>query len=146
MQTIDVADEIDWMTPRSSTANRQCRVCDGLYKVALDYDGPPLCPDCASDPEATKRRVQAWINSVCAQMDEATLIWDRIRSAAQVNWDKLQDARSLPDYAERCDAHRAAGNVYGQLLDAEARYERELAALGEERARLERAEMILRNI
>ncbi len=44
---------------------------------------------------------------------------------------------------ELAEAHRAAGNVYGKLLNAEDAYVREAERLSVERARLERALEIL---
>lgn len=49
----------------------------------------------------------------------------------------------LIDYPARCAAHRAAGNIYGRLLEAEAAYIREVERLSVERARLESALEIL---
>lgn len=113
-----------------------CLVC-GLRADVL------LCRECADQPEASKARVLAWLAANSDQAMAALDRWDAIREPQQAAWEKIQDARLQPDYARRCARHRAAGNVYGVLLDAQAAYELALAPLGVERARLEKALEVL---
>ena len=137
--------DITWATPApvTLTGNRTCRVCSALYKVPLDYDGPPLCAPCRADIPATRARVRAWLDGVLDQEQAALDTWDAARELQQAHWERIQDARDLPDYAARSARHRAAGGVYGRLLDAEAAYVTALERLGVERQRLERALAVL---
>ena len=142
MTVSDVQEEIDWAKPMrraAPTARRSCRACQSSYVVALDYDGPPLCAPCRADMRATRTRVRAWLNGVLDQEQAALDTWDAARELQQAHWERIQDAHDLPDYAARAARHRAAGGVYGRLLDAEAAYVQALERLGVERRRLEQA-------
>ena len=142
----DDNDELFTRPPRSArrapiapTARRSCRACQSSYVVTLDDDGPPLCAPCRADIGATRGRVRAWLDGVLDQEQAALDAWDAARKPQQAAWEAIQDARDLPDYAARAARHRAAGNVYGRLLDAEAAYVQALERLGVERTRLEQA-------
>lgn len=145
--------DIDWNAPRSARrmpivqqARRQCAACDLTYVVALDYDGPPLCDGCRADVGATRARIRRELDANIAQALAALDAWDAVREPRQAAWDAIQAAQDQSDYAARCARHRAAGNVYGQLLDAQATYERQVQALEAERGRLERAWEVVRGI
>lgn len=127
-------DDIDFDTPHTTRriGHARCAVCQ-LPADAL------LCRECLSDIPAARKRVLAWLNG---NMDQANALlddWDHVRAPRQAAWEAIQDARDLSDYAARCAKHRAAGNVYGKLLDAHAAYELALQPLDAERKRLEKA-------
>jgi hypothetical protein len=113
-----------------------CVVC-GLRADVL------LCRECAEQPEVSKARVLAWLNGNMDQANALLDTWDHIREPQQAAWEAIQDARLQPDFAARCARHRAAGNVYGKLLDAHAAYELALEPLNVERKRLEKALIFL---
>jgi hypothetical protein len=113
-----------------------CVVC-GLRTDVL------LCRECADQPVASKARVLAWLKANSAQALAAMDAWDAIREPHQSHWEKIQDAREQPGFAARCAKHRASGDVYGQLLDAQAAWEMALAPLNVERRRLEKALAVL---
>jgi hypothetical protein len=129
MTTTDIA-------PTRPATLRPCVVC-GLRTDVL------LCRECASAPEASKARVLAWLASNSAQALAAMDAWDAIREPRQAYWEKIQDAREQPGFAARCAKHRAAQDIYGQLLDAQAAWEMALAPLNVERRRLEKALAVL---
>jgi hypothetical protein len=133
--------EIDWNTPpaRRTIPRSACVVC-GLRADVL------LCRECAEQPEASKRRVLAWLNGNMDQANALLDTWDAARAPQQAAWEAIQDARDRPDFAARCARHRAAGNVYGKLLDAHAAYELALEPLDVERKRLEKALAILEDL
>lgn len=113
-----------------------CAVC-GLRAEAL------ICRECAEHPAASRGHVLAWLYANVAAANALLDAWDAARAPQQAAWDAIQDARAQPDFAARCARHRAAGNVYGRLLDAQANYEAGLQPLDIERARLERALNVL---
>lgn len=80
--------------------------------------------------------MRAWLDSILAQEQAELERWDAVREPNQRFWDRIQDAGHTAETDQRA---RAAHPTYAALLDAEAAYVRTLAALGEERARLERA-------
>jgi len=139
--------DITWATPRTAhTARRQCRACDLTYVVALAYDGPPLCEPCRADVTATIKRIKRDLAAVLAGMDMLIAVFDMLREAHPVYWKAIQDAKEQPDFAAKAARHRAAGNVYGRLLDAEAASVATCERLGAERARLEKALDVLREL
>jgi hypothetical protein len=83
--------------------------------------------------------VLAWLGANVAAANVLLTEWDAVREPQQAAWDAIEAARLQPDFAARCARHRAAGNVYGRLLDAQARYITALQPLDIERARLEKA-------
>lgn len=113
-----------------------CAVC-GLRADVL------LCRECAEHPEVSRILVRNWLKANTDQANALLDAWDAVRAPQQDAWEKVMDAHDQPNYAVRCAAHRASGNVYGQLLDAHAAYEAALQPLDIERARLERAMEIL---
>lgn len=117
-------------------ALNRCAVCQLPADVLL-------CRECADQPAQSKARVLSWLRANSAQAVAALDRWDAIRAPQQAAWDRIQDSQALSDYATRCARHRAAHNVYGVLLDAQAAYETALAPLAAERARLERALAVL---
>lgn len=126
-------------SPSRVGLHRPCVVC-GLRADVL------LCRECADQPIASKARVQAWLSSNSAQARALLDQWDTVRSPQQAAWDRIQDSLDLPDYAARCARHRAAGNVYGVLLQAQDDYEDALKPLDAERRRLERALEVLEGL
>lgn len=129
-------DDTATLAPARRATRRPCAVCQLPADVLL-------CRECAGQPEASKQRVLDWLNGNTDQANVALDRWDAIRQPQQAAWDRIQDSQALSDYAERCARHRAARNVYGLLLDAQAAYEQALAPLVAERARLEKALAIL---
>ena len=99
----------------------------------------PLCSNCLADPVQTRAAIHLQLDNWLAQQVKALYVWETFRDAHAAKWQQIEYARALPDFAARAAAHRAAGNVYGQLLNAEAEYTTALSRLGAERARLERA-------
>lgn len=128
--------------PVVQQARRQCRACNGSYVVPLDYDRPPLCPDCLLDIDATKKRIQTWLHGISDQEDAAAATWLAFAEQHADDWDRIQAARkrlSGEAFDRKAADHVVKGDIYGKLLQAEDAYEQALAALGAERARLERA-------
>lgn len=121
---------------RPAPALNSCAVC-GLRADVL------LCRECAEHPEVSRILVRNWLKANTDQANALLDAWDAVRAPQQDAWEKVMDAHDQPNYAVRCAAHRASGNVYGQLLDAHAAYEAALQPLDIERARLERAMEIL---
>jgi hypothetical protein len=133
--------EIDFATPRTArTIPRSACVVCGLRADVF------LCRECAEQLETSKRRVLAWLNGNMDQANALLDTWDAAREPQQAAWEAIQAARDLPDYAARCARHRAAGNVYGKLLDAHAAYELALEPLNVERKRLDKALRILEGL
>lgn len=132
--------------PIDRTARRACRVCDLTYVVTLEYDGPPLCETCRADIDTTRGRVRRELDGNLIQGHALLATWDAVRAPQQAAWERMRAAEALPDYAERAARHRAAGNIYGQLLAAHAAYEQALAPLSVERDRLERALSVLEGL
>lgn len=122
--------------PTGLVRRTACAAC-GLRADVL------LCRECLEDVPATRARVQTWIGANDTQCTAAFDVWDTFCQKHLVEWERMRAAERLPDYAARCARHRAAGNVYGQLLVAHAAYEHALAPLSIERDRLERALQIL---
>lgn len=98
-----------------------------------------LCSNCLIDPVQTRTAIYLQQHGIDKQAEAATDAWLAFAEQHADDWDRIRAAQNLPDYAERCARHRAAGNIYGQLLDRLADRDRTLAQLGAERARLERA-------
>jgi hypothetical protein len=138
MDIINTQKETDIAPTRPATL-RPCVVC-GLRTDVL------LCRECAAQPVASKARVLAWLGSNSAQAGAAMDAWDAIREPHQAYWEKIQDAREQPGFQARCAKHRAAQDVYGQLLDAQAEWEQAIAPLNVERRRLEKALAVLNGI
>lgn len=126
-------------SPPRRSIHRPCAVC-GLRTDML------LCRECADQPAASKARVLAWLSANDDQHDAAFDAWDRLCRTHMDAWEKIRAAQALPDYAARCARHRAAGNVYGVLLQARDDYELALQPLDSERRRLERALQILESL
>lgn len=115
-----------------------CAVCDGRTDALI-------CKECSELPDA-RAMVQGWLDANTAQRDALDADWRAFTDAHAADWDRLRQAQALPDYAARCDAHRKAKNVYGQLLDRHAAYAQAVQPLALERARLERALSILEGL
>lgn len=126
--------EIDFIAPSPPrlATRRPCVVCQLRTDMLL-------CRECADQPEASKARVLAWLNGNTDQANVLLDAWDAVRQPQQAAWERIQDSLDLPDYADRCARHRAAGNVYGKLLQALDDYEDALKPLDSERRRLEKA-------
>jgi hypothetical protein len=144
---INQTDDDDLFTrpPRSARrmpvirqARRACVVCQASYMVALDYDGPPLCEECRSDLDATRARVQAWIDGVDDQEGTAWREWEATAARYVDFWAKIVTAR-VQRGPGADEAARKAHPDYALILDAEATYVRATQALAAERARLTRA-------
>lgn len=115
-----------------------CAVC-GLRAEVL------ICKECAERPDA-RGMVLGWLAKNVAQANALLDVWDAVRAPNQASWDKIQAACIAPNFAQRCEAHQKAGNIYGQLLDAHAVYEAALQPLNIERARLEKALAVLETL
>lgn len=126
-------------SPPRRSIHRPCVVCQLPADVLL-------CRECADQPQASKARVMSWIIANDAQHDAAFDAWDRLCRAHMDAWEKIRAAQALPDYAARCARHRAAGNVYGKLLQARDDYEDALKPLDVERRRLEKALKVLEGL
>lgn len=103
----------------------------------------PLCSNCLIDPVQTRTAIYLQQHGIDKQIDAAADAWLAFAAEHADDWGRIVASQSLPDFETRCEAHRKAGNVYGQLLDAHAAYEAALTQLGAERARLEEAERAL---
>ena len=148
--TIQVAsdDDIFARPPRAlarqmaKMVRRQCIACSGLYIVALDYDGPPLCEPCRTDISRTRQQVRQWLSGVLTQIDAALAQFEALKMAHSAFWGKIEDAR-LSGRTDGDAKARQAHPTYALLLDAEQAVNEHLAPLGIERARLERALEVL---
>jgi hypothetical protein len=125
--------------PQSTPSRRRC-VVDGFPADVL------LCRECLADVSAARIRARTWLNANLAQGRQIIAAFDALREANQACWDAIEQARSQPDFPAKCARHRAAGNIYAQLLDAHAAMLAGLAPLASERARLEKALSVLEGL
>lgn len=132
-------DDIFARPPRALARQQQAKPMLNRCAVCQLPADVLLCRECADQPEVSKARVRKWLQANVAAANAALDAWDAVRVPQQAAWETIQDAQALPDYAARCARHRAAGNVYGVLLDAEKAYEDAQAPLDSERRRLEKA-------
>lgn len=114
-------------------------VCLFCELRARQVGDSPFCSNCLIDPVQTRIAIHMQMDDLLIQQVKAFDVWETLRETYAAHWDKIQAARDQPDFGSRCAAHRDAGNVYGQLLDAHAAYEAALQPLNIERARLEKA-------
>lgn len=130
---------------QATTARITCRVCELKDDVPLTHPGP-LCRACGADVASTKKKVQSWLAGVLAQMDEARATFYALQDRYPAYWAKLEDSRERDTaytHTCKCAEHVAKGNVYGQILVAEETMHRAFEPLEIERARLERALILL---
>lgn len=145
MQTELFPDEMidNLFAPRSvvgaTTARITCRVCERNDDVPLSHPGP-LCRACGADVASTKKKVQSWLAGVLAQMDEARATFYALQDRYPAYWAKLEDGGRTPEADVRA---RAAHPTYAALLVAEEAMLHALEPLEIERARLERALILL---
>ena len=145
MPISNIQNDIDWAAPKRRRAQPAARPATACVVCGLRA-GVLLCRECAEAPQKTRTIVRAWLDANITQGRAALAAWDAVRQPRQAAWDAIQAAREQSDYAARCARHRAAGNVYGQLLDAHDAYERQVAALEAERVRLEAAWKVVREL
>lgn len=105
-----------------------------------------LCSNCLIDPTQTRIAVHVQLDGWLTQQTKALETWETIRDTHAARWAQIEASRDRSDYAARCERHRAAHNVYGLLLDAQAAYEAALQPLAAERERLETALAILERL
>jgi len=124
----------------TSVVGRQACVVCSLRADTL------LCRECLADVPAARARVKTWLDANLAAGHEIIAAFDAVRERNQVYWDAIERSRQQPDFAAKCAKHRAAGNIYAQLLDAHDAMTTALAPLAPERARLEKALNVLETL
>lgn len=107
---------------------RACVVCNLRSNVLL-------CQHCASRPDIVEF-VEGLLAGIERQIAVASVPFTEMQLTNYEAWRRIEAARTAPDWAERAANARAAGNIYGQLLDAEATMQQMCAPLQAERARL----------
>lgn len=117
------------MTTDTLIKPRACVVC-GLRATVL------VCKECAERDDIVET-VEGWLRK---NADHAALVRKAFIDMQFDHWDDwraLKAARSTNDWtAERAARNRAAGNIYGKLLDAEQAMTDALEPLEIERTRL----------
>lgn len=99
------------------------------------------------DLEATRTRVQTWLEAALAQLEENQALWNDTK-AGSVHWPAIQAAliavaekRARQEDLDRTWAKRKAeGGALGRLLDAYEAYAHEADRLATELERLSRAQ------
>jgi len=122
-----------------------CRVCGLGANVPLDHPAL-LCPGCLEDLDATRQRVQAWLDAALAGLADTEAHWQASRAASPAGdrWAAVQAA--LIGVAERKISQatldqtwakrKAEGGALAALLNAYEAYARECDRLSAELERL----------
>lgn len=141
---------IDWANPkrrRRPVDLPQPRLVGRVACVACNLRADTLlCRECLADIPATRARVQAWLDGINDQEAAAWREWSALAEQHADHWARIVAVRRLPDFAQKAAEHRAKGNIYGRLLDADEAYTRTAQALQTERRRLEKAIEVLEGL
>lgn len=106
----------------------------------------PLCSNCLIDPVQTRTAIYLQMHGIEKQQEAVGAAWLAIATEHADRWAQIVASRNQPDYAAKCAAHRASGNIYGKLLDAHDAMLAAMQPLDLERARLDRALKVLGDV